>query len=289
MSEIYNSPILQDQNYIDRIDNPEDNFSEMKLYIQNVESKSNTLQKENENLQKAISILEKEKSNLANNLEQKDISLSELSQILENYKRKENNYENKIKELEKVNQELNYNIIQLNQKNKSLNSSLETFLKSPNLNNEKNNNTQILQLNEKLDETEITKQKIEFENKMLKNKINDIQNQYENEIKLITNLKNGEILQLQKTISSLNNNLNSNLRKNSYEISKNNNYNNNGNYSQILIDQVSSLENKIRVLNEENFNLKKENKLLLSQIMDLNISNEHKDKYIEELQKKISE
>ena len=76
MSEIYNSPILQDQNYIDRIDNPEDNFSEMKLYIQNVESKSNTLQKENENLQKAISILEKEKSNLANNLEQKDISLS---------------------------------------------------------------------------------------------------------------------------------------------------------------------------------------------------------------------
>ena len=52
MSEIYNSPILQDQNYIDRIDNPEDNFSEMKLYIQNVESKLNILQKENENLQK---------------------------------------------------------------------------------------------------------------------------------------------------------------------------------------------------------------------------------------------
>jgi chromosome segregation ATPase len=190
MSEIYNSPILQDQNYSE---NPEDNFSEMKLYIQNVESKSNTLQKENENLQKAISILEKEKSNLANNLEQKDISLSELSQIIENYKRKENNYENKIKELEEVNQKLNYNIIQLNQKNKSLNSSLETFLKSPNLNNEKNNNTQIIQLNEKLDETEIAKQKIEFENKMLKNKINDIQNQYENEIKLLTNLKNGEI------------------------------------------------------------------------------------------------
>ena len=103
MSEIYNSPILQDQNFSE---NPEDNFSEMKLYIQNVESKSNTLQKENENLQKAISILEKEKSNLANNLEQKDISLSELSQIIENYKRKENNYENKIKELEEVNQKL---------------------------------------------------------------------------------------------------------------------------------------------------------------------------------------
>ena len=34
MSEIYNSPILQDQNYTE---NPEDNFSEMKLYIQNVE------------------------------------------------------------------------------------------------------------------------------------------------------------------------------------------------------------------------------------------------------------
>ena len=57
-------------------------------------------------------------------------------------------------------------------------------------------------------------------------------------------------------------------------------------YSKLVIEQVSTFENKITLLNEEIFNLKKENKLLTNQNIDSKISNEHKDIFIEELQKK---
>ena len=94
-SQIFKTPIIQEQKY------NEENYSEMKLYIQKVESALNNFKLENENLKQTISNLEKEKLNLSSNLEQKDISLSELTQIFENLKRKENEYEIKISELEK--------------------------------------------------------------------------------------------------------------------------------------------------------------------------------------------
>ena len=278
-SQIFKTPIIQEQKY------NEENYSEMKLYIQKVESALNNFKLENENLKQTISNLEKEKLNLSSNLEQKDISLSELTQIFENLKRKENEYEIKISELEKKNEELNYKILELTQKNKSLLSTNETLIQNPNFSNDKK---QLLELTEKLDETEISKQKIEFEKKMLENKINDLQNQHENEIKLLSKLKNGEIQQLQKTISSLTNDINNNMKKISF-LNENNNNLNNGKYSQIVIEQVSNLENKIKLLNEEIYNLKKENKLLNNQYIDSNIANEHKDRFIEELQNRISE
>ena len=278
-SQIFKTPIIQEQKY------NEENYSEMKLYIQKVESALNNFKLENENLKQTISNLEKEKLNLSSNLEQKDISLSELTQIFENLKRKENESEIKISELEKKNEELNYKILELTQKNKSLLSTNETLIQNPNFSNDKK---QLLELTEKLDETEISKQKIEFEKKMLENKINDLQNQHENEIKLLSKLKNGEIQQLQKTISSLTNDINNNMKKISF-LNENNNNLNNGKYSQIVIEQVSNLENKIKLLNEEIYNLKKENKLLNNQYIDSNIANEHKDRFIEELQNRISE
>ena len=97
-SQIFKTPIIQEQKY------NEENYSEMKLYIQKVESALNNFKLENENLKQTISNLEKEKLNLSSNLEQKDISLSELTQIFENLKRKENEYEIKISELEKKNE-----------------------------------------------------------------------------------------------------------------------------------------------------------------------------------------
>ena len=255
-TQIHKSPITLESNFIEN-NNPfqEENYSEMKKYIQDLESSYQNIQIENEDLKKKITNLEKEKLILSNNLEQKDISLSELTQILENLKRKETENDSKLIELEKKNEELNYKILELNQKNKSLISIKETLTQNPNLLNQKNT-SQILELNEKLDESEISKQKIEFDKKMLQNKINNIKEEYENEIQLLTKLKNGEISQLQKTISSLRNELNLNLKKNT----ENNNDINKENYSKIVIEQVSSFENKISLLNEEIFNLKKENR-----------------------------
>lgn len=285
-SQVYNSPILQAQNFIENNYPQDENFPDMKIYIQNYEEKLNNIQNENDILKNNISNLEKEKLTLLTNLEQKDISLSELTQIIENLKRNENEDKNKIQELEEKNKELNYQIIQIGQKNKSLNATLQTFFQSPNSNLQQNTVSQILQLKNKLDEVEISKQKIEFENRLLNDKINEIQNKFENEIKLKTDLKNREILGLQKTISSLNNNLNANMRKNSYEINKNNN---NINNNPILIEQLTNLENKIKMLQDEIYNLQKEKKLLTSENVDLKFANEHKDKFIAELQNKISD
>ena len=285
-NQVYNSPILQAQNFIENNYPQDENFPDMKIYIQNYEEKLNNIQNENDSLKNTISNLEKEKLTLLSDLEQKDISLNELSQILENFKRNESEDKSKIQELEEKNKELNYQIIQISQKNKSLNATLQTFFQSPNSNLQQNTVSQILQLKNKLDEVEISKQKIEFENRLLNDKINEIQNKFENEIKLKTDLKNREILGLQKTISSLNNNLNANMRKNSYEINKNNN---NINNNPILIEQLTNLENKIKMLQDEIYNLQKEKKLLTSENVDLKFANEHKDKFIAELQNKISD
>ena len=287
-NQVYNSPILQAQNFIENNYPQDENFPDMKIYIQNYEEKLNNIQNENDTLKNNISNLEKEKLTLLTNLEQKDISLSELTQIIENLKRNENEDKNKIQELEEKNKELNYQIIQISQKNKSLNATLQTFFQSPNSNLQQNTVSQILQLKNKLDEVEISKQKVEFENRCLNDKINEIQSKFENEMKLTKDLKNREILELQKRISSLNNNINANMRKNSYEINKNNN-NYNINNNPILIEQLTNLENKIKILNEENFNLQKENKLLSNENQESIIANEHKDRFINELQNKISE
>ena len=199
-SQIYNSPSLQVQNFIESNYPQEDNFPDMKLYIQNYEEKLNNIQNENDSLKNTISNLEKEKLTLLSDLEQKDISLNELSQILENFKRNENEDKSKIQELEEKNKELNYQIIQISQKNKSLNATLQTFFQSPNSNLQQNTVSQILQLKNKLDEVEISKQKVEFENRFLNDKINEIQSKFENEMKLTKDLKNREVLGLQKRI-----------------------------------------------------------------------------------------
>ena len=177
----------------------QNNFSKMKINIENIDSLLNKLQLENKKLKKSNLDLEKEIINLSNNIKEKDSTLSELTQILESLKIKEKENESKILELENENKELNYKILELNQKNKSFS---EIINKNDLLKDK--NYTELIQLNEKLEQIEIIKQKIEFDNKILKTKINDIQNQNENEIKLISKLKNGEISQLKKTILSLN-------------------------------------------------------------------------------------
>ena len=85
-SQVYNSPILQAQNFIENNYLQDENFPDMKIYIQNYEEKLNNIQNENDTLKNNISNLEKEKLTLLTNLEQKDISLSELTQIIENSK-----------------------------------------------------------------------------------------------------------------------------------------------------------------------------------------------------------
>ena len=92
------------------------------------------------------------------------------------------------------------------------------------------------------------------------NRIEELQSEYENQINLFSKIKNGEIQQLQKIISSLEKELKSNMNQNNInEQNKFNQDNNNNQYSLFIIEQISGFELKIKELNELVFNLQKEN------------------------------
>ena len=56
--------------------------------------------------------------------------------------------------------------------------------------------------------------KLEFDNTKLINKINELKNEYENEMNLLKKTKNGEIKQLERIISSLKEMINNNFKQN---------------------------------------------------------------------------
>jgi hypothetical protein len=63
-----------------------------------------------------------------------------------------------------------------------------------NSNNQNSNlNPQINHLTEQLNKVLIIRAKLEFKNKTFINKLNEIQKEYENEIRMITKIKNSEI------------------------------------------------------------------------------------------------
>ena len=93
-------------------------INQMKNYIIELEQYIQNQQLDIINLKNCISNLEHEKLILNQKYEKQEITLTNLSAISENLKLKTNEYENKISELEKINTSLNYNNIELSQKNK---------------------------------------------------------------------------------------------------------------------------------------------------------------------------
>ena len=263
MSFLYNSPIFSPNPLnISSITPKGDTFSQMKTYIFELEQNQNNQQMEINNLKNIISNLEQEKLFLTQENERKENTIKNLSTSNENLKLNSNQYQSRITELEKINASLNYNNIELTQKNKSLSLTNDSIMKSKNISSE------LLSIYDRLDEVEIIKSKLEFDNKNLVNQLNEIQKQYNNEVNMLNKLKNMEIQQLNKTILNLTNNLNSNIEKNRIEQQNINNSQIQNQNSHFIIEQVSGLENTINNLNEELFNLQKENKNLKNQIND---------------------
>ena len=203
------SPITGNNTINKSLNFPIDNnqFSEIKNYILDLEKNLKNQEFEINNLKNTILTQEQEKLKYKYDLEKKESIIQELQTQIENYKNQSNQYQEKINELDNENNKINYTIIELTQKNQTLSS------------NGNNNNNQIpnqyLTLSDRLDEVEIIKHKLEFDNTKLNNKINELLIQHDNEIKLLTKLKNGEINQLEKIIFSLHGIINNNnIKKN---------------------------------------------------------------------------
>jgi chromosome segregation ATPase len=269
--------------------NQDDTFLQMKTYIKSLEKKISTQQVEIDTLKNTNINLEKEKLKLTSSLALKDNSIKDSTSILDNLKLKNEQLENKISELEKQNAELNYSIAELTQKNKSL-INAQIF----NSNNQNSNlNSQINNLTEQLNEVSIIKSKLEFDNKTLINKLNEMQNEHENEVRMITKIKNSEILQQNKTIANLQNGLNSlnnTINNDSFPSSSNININNTNNqYSNMIMDEFNELEKRTKLISDENNDLKK----LLNELQRKMEEYEQiiliKDKTIKSLQKKNKE
>ena len=258
-----------------------DSFEQMKLYIKNLEQMISNQQNEIESLKKANILLEKEKIRANSNLSLKENTIRDISAILDNLKYKNEQFESKISELERQNTELNYINAELSQKNKVLMNS--QFYQN---NNSQNINSHISSLTDQLNEMSVIKNKLEFDNKNLQNKIFEIQNQYENEIKNLTKMKNLEIIQRDKVISELQNGLNS-INNNENQETQNNN--NSIQYSQMIMNDFNDLENKTKIVSNENIELKKVLNDLQNKIRELENLLIIKDKIIKELEEKNKE
>ena len=100
-------------------------------------------------------------------------------------------------DLEKINSDLNYSTIELNQKNKTLIENQNILLASI---NQKELTNKLINLSHQLYNLAIIKSRLEYHNKSLENKLNSLQLEHENEVNMLKILHNSEIAKKNKII-----------------------------------------------------------------------------------------
>ena len=226
----------------------------MKLYIINLENKCSALEKENKMM--------KSKNNPNYGIIENSIKQGTI--LLDDVKRKNFNLNKKIKILEKQNQELNYKLIEANQK-------LKKFQKNKieNFSNNQNTNSIILNLNNKIDENEIIISKLKLDKKILENKLSEEKKNHENELNLMLNYKNSELSVYQKAIDDFKSQNNNSIYLNNENLLNDNN-------------QMNSLKNKLKSTTTKNKNLEEKIKELKQNLLE-------KDDIIDDLNKRVIE
>ena len=271
-------------------------------YIQIENNITNPMIIENEQLKEAfdkaneklkILIQENDKLKLARIEQMKNVSLKdsiidsnkqEISRILN----KKNILETEDESNKKAINELNYKIIELNQKIESYNTLNKITQK---IKNEKPENLeqiyelQINDLNNKINEIEIKNSKLEFDNKNLLNKIDILSKDKKTELEIMEALYRKKYEVFEKSIERLNDMINELLnekQRDSVDLI---------NYSGIQNDiykHFAEYEEKIRKLNQDNILIKKENMKLKNENEELSIIINGKETIIEKLQSNIN-
>ena len=245
----YNINQYTDSNFGDVND-----IESMKLYIINLENKCSALEKEN----KMMKLKNNPNYGIIEN------SIKQGTILLDDVKRKNFNLNKKIKILEKQNQELNYKLIEANQK-------LKKFQKNKieNFSNNQNTNSIILNLNNKIDENEIIISKLKLDKKILENKLSEEKKNHENELNLMLNYKNSELSVYQKAIDDFKSQKNNSIYLNNENLINDNN-------------QMNSLKNKLKSTTTKNKNLEEKIKELKQNLLE-------KDDIIDGLNKRVIE
>ena len=202
------------------------------------------------------------------------------------------NMKNKIKEL-------NYKLIELNQSLITkeniyqFNNRIKNVLEKKNINNDNQNQNQndiiitenyeieLKRLSNLVDELEIKNNKLLFDNKALNSKIDTIINDKNSELNLYKYIYQNKINNLNKAISNLNNRI-------SQLLSEQNNQKNVNKYNNLLkkdiLQKFNELENKLNGYDKENCALRQENQNIKSELEELKLVTDSKEKIIQKLQ-----
>ena len=201
---------------------------------------------------------------------------------------KNSNLESENEEKKKIIQELNYKIIELSQKIESYESinKINQKIKNEEITiGDKDYLLEISGLYNKINEIEIKNSKLKFDNKNLLDKIELQKNDIKNEMEIMELLHKKKIENLEKNIINLNDTINELLiekRKqpkefNSFGIQKE------------IYNNFSELEQKIRIYDNDNFILNKENQKIKNENEELKIIINGKNKMENEFRIKLSE
>ena len=258
----------------------------LKLLIINLQNKINFLQNQNQQLklnsQNRINIDNRKDPNydiIENSIKQGTI-------LLDDVKRKNYNLNKRIQNLEIQNQQLNYQLIETNQKLSRMVKDQQNMNINNNLNSN-NINATITKLNSKIDENEIIISKLKFDKKNLQMKLDEANKSHEKELKLMLNYKNSELSVYQKAIDKFKKQISN--KPNIILNDDNNNYNINFSNNINYLQKMTEYENKISTLSNDLNAFSLEKKKLLNKINTLQSNLMEKDNTINTLNKKIIE
>ena len=233
----------------------------------------------------------------------KDNILHSISAQKKNLEEKIDKYKTESENMHSTIKELNYKIIELNQnmiskENMSqFNNKIKDVLESKNkeINDDNNNNkgeskentliekyeVELKKLYNIIDELEIKNNKLEFDNKVLNTKITNIISDKNNELSILKSIYQNQLNNLNKVISHLNNRIAQLFDDKNKPI----NYKQNSTLlKNEIMKKFNDLENKLNLYDKENCDLRKENQSLKSELSELKLVAESKEKIIQKLQ-----
>lgn len=256
--------------------------------IEDSEREKNTLK---------IHILKLEEQNIAS-----ESIINELNSSNAKYKNQNMILNEENKEMNEKYNELNYEIIELkqklitknslqkiNEKFYSLSSRAPTSTNKESLGDEneeeKKDDGELSKLEIKLNELEVENSKLKFEQNVLKNQVEIANIDKENEIAIMKSLHKKELDNYESYAKMLKSQLEDAYKSRNDNLITNNTDLDNLKQNSKLFLQISTLENKIRELDNENFKLKKALSKAQSETAETQIKLENKEQIIDKLQK----